>query len=286
MAKLNKEAIARAIALFAPDEVVQRLADYVPVRHDYVDQPTFYAALDIWEKGKDARWYLLGMTGHAKARFLGDDASFHADDTGEGQTSKEIPVNDADLRLAEAAPKEYAAYHRARDELCAIAPGPLDLAEKYILLAESRLLPLASAQPKALLAYQVAVKTLTREAPVEFLAFNTARIAFMADDSAFHDGPEHRAWRSAAAKLRRRQPDVMAEYEAAAAQLKRRAPMDFFLWLTADDDSTTALRELYTAAPQQFNAYVAAGNRLAEAAPKEYQAAFAASARSPHRKPG
>ncbi len=140
------------------------------------------------------------------------------------------------------------------------------------------MLPLAHASPSALLAYQVAVNTLTREGPVEFLAFNTARIAFMADEATVHGGPEHRAWRRAAAQLRRRQPDAMADYEAAAARLKRRAPMDFFLWLTADDDRATALGELYTAAPRQFDAFVAAANRLAEAAPKEYQAAFAASA--------
>ena len=275
---MNKEAIARAVALFAPDEVVERLADYYPLRRDYVDETSFGAALDVWEKGKDARFYLVGMTSGAKARFCGDDASFHTDDMGGGETPEEMPGDNTDRRLAEAAPKEYAAYHRARDELRAIALEALELAEEYNRLAEGRLLTLARTQPSALLAYQVAVNALTREAPAEFLAFNTARIAFMADEATVHGGPEHRAWRRAAAQLRRRRPDAMADYEAAAARLERRAPMDFFLWLTADDDRATAMLELYTAAPRQFDAFVAAGNRLAEAAPKEYSAAVAASA--------
>ncbi len=89
LARLNKEAIAWAVALFAPSKVVKRLADYYPARRDYVDEPNYYAALDVWEKGKDVRWYLVGMTGRAKARFSGDDASFHADDIGGGEPPRE-----------------------------------------------------------------------------------------------------------------------------------------------------------------------------------------------------
>ncbi len=268
MARIDTKAIARAVALFAPSEVVERLADYCPERRDYVDEPHYNAAVDVWAKREDARWCLVGMTSRAKDRFCGDCTS-------DGEPTEKMPGNETDRRLAEAAPKEYTAYHGARDHLCAIAPGALNLLEAANRLAEDHLLALALVQPDSLLENKVADETLKREAPHEYLALKLARKAFMADEAAVHGDPEHQAWQRAAAQLRRRQPDTMADYEAAEARLYRCAPMDFFLWLMADDDCFIASWELITNAPRRFDAYVAANERLAKAAPEEYRAAFA-----------